>query len=395
MFCFNCGGQMPDNTKFCPSCGAACGQQSAQADDDSATVFANAYTGAAPQQPSAQPAEQPVNTAPAYQQYNTQPPVNPTPAFQPPVNPTPAYQQQAQPYHNPSPAYPNAIAQPQKKGAPVGIIVMIIVLVLAVGAVIALFATGVIGNNAEKMIEYAEDLVDDGEYDDAIAEYEKIIDKYELNPDGYIGLSEAYIESGNYQKAVQAVKNGIEALEDGDADDEDIEELEDELEDVYEDVVEDSNKTANYIKTQTTTFFTKMDTARFGIKHNGVETETVLFTVKDGKWKLESTPASTFGDGTEATWYGGSDLNRDYALFMADVLRNIEEASVAIVLTEQACYGAVVILGDSSAEALETVAAFNIDDFNYGVTDKFSGEYAGVMEDDTIIGTNPAIKKAE
>lgn len=158
-------------------------------------------------------------------------------------------------------------------------------------------------------------------------------------------------------------------------------------------VVQDSNitsadSTANQIKTQTTTFLTKMDAAKEGLKGVGDTGCVVTAIVSNGSWTVTA-PASTivFGNGTKAKWTGGTDKEWTYNLFMADVLRDFKNGAVTVVFKNGACVGAAVIEG--SATTAPSVGVTNFDNGTYN----FTGSKAGLMDDGTIIGTNPKLQK--
>lgn len=157
-------------------------------------------------------------------------------------------------------------------------------------------------------------------------------------------------------------------------------------------VVQDSNitasdSTANQIKTQTTTFLTKMDTAKEGLKGVGATGEVLQFKVTSGTWEMTTTTTTgTFG--SKASWDNGTDLNWDYCLFMADVLRDFKDGTVEIALKSGACIGAAVIEGTGS-----TYPGISISDWDAGATSVFDGTKAGLTDDGTIIGTNPKLQQ--
>lgn len=158
-------------------------------------------------------------------------------------------------------------------------------------------------------------------------------------------------------------------------------------------VVQDSNitsadSTANQIKTQTTTFLTKMDAAKEGLKGVGDTGCVVTAIVTNGTWNVTA-PADTnikFGNGSKATWTG-SDKEWAYDKFMADVLRDFKNGAVTVVFKNGACVGAAVIEGSASTAPSVTVTNFDNGTYN------FTGSKAGLQSDGTIIGTNPKLQK--
>jgi len=157
-------------------------------------------------------------------------------------------------------------------------------------------------------------------------------------------------------------------------------------------VVQDSNitsadSTANQIKTQTTTFLTKMDAAKEGLKGVGSTGVTFTASVVNGNWTVTAPTGATFGNGNKAKWTGGTDKEWTYNLFMADVLRDFKNGQVTVCLKSGACVGVAVIEGSASAAPGVTVTNFDNGTYN------FTGSKAGLMDDGTIIGTNPKLQK--
>lgn len=156
-------------------------------------------------------------------------------------------------------------------------------------------------------------------------------------------------------------------------------------------VVQDSNitssdSTANQIKTQTTTFFTKMDAAKEGLKGTDATGRTITFNVSGGAWAVSSSTYGTFGNGAKANW-SGNDINWNYTAFMGDVLRDFKNGQVIISIKSGACVGVAVVEGSGASCPDIGVAAFDAGEFN------FTGSKAGLMEDGTIVGTNPKLQK--
>ncbi len=159
-------------------------------------------------------------------------------------------------------------------------------------------------------------------------------------------------------------------------------------------VVQDSNitaadSTANQIKIQTTTFLTKMDAAKEGLKEVGATGEILTFTVTGGTWDCTSTPTGHFG--SKGTWEGGTDVNWDYCKFMADVLRDFKDGTVEVALKSGACIGAAVIEG--TVAATPVYPGITITEWDANTTAAFDGSKPGLTDDGTIIGTNPKLQQ--
>ena len=157
-------------------------------------------------------------------------------------------------------------------------------------------------------------------------------------------------------------------------------------------VVQDSRITsadsaASQIKTQTTTFFTNMDAAKKTLKGG---TGEMKVTVTNGTWAVTTSVGSfQAGSGTAATWSGGTDKNYDYCLYMADVLRDIKNATVAITLKNGAVEGVALVDGDAKyAGAMPAQADWTDATFAFG------GDKAGLDKDGVVIGTNPKLQKS-
>ena len=157
-------------------------------------------------------------------------------------------------------------------------------------------------------------------------------------------------------------------------------------------VVQDSNitssdSTANQIKTQTTTFFTKMDAAKEGLKGTDATGGKIVFEISGGVWTPSGSTYGTFGNGNTAKWNGASDPNFDYCKFMADSLRDFKTGTAYVYIKSGACIGVAVIEGSGASDPGITVTNWDNGSFN------FTGSKAGLMQDGTIVGTNPKLQK--
>lgn len=160
--------------------------------------------------------------------------------------------------------------------------------------------------------------------------------------------------------------------------------------------VTSSNTTASQIKTQATTWLTKMDAAKKTLKGpaNG-DPFTVDVTVgasgaTDGNGNPDWVPtasADTFltGAGTAAAW-DGDDVNYNFAAFMADALRDFKAGSVQLTIQNGGVIGVAVVEGDTAfAGSWPATTNWTSGEFAFG------GSKAGVLADSTIMGTSPAL----
>ena len=159
--------------------------------------------------------------------------------------------------------------------------------------------------------------------------------------------------------------------------------------------VTSSNTTASQIKTQATTWLTKMDAAKKTLKGpaDGLPF-TVTVTVgasgaTDGNGNPDWVPTAsdgTFltGAGTAAAW-DGDDVNYNFAAFMADALRDFKAGSVQLTIQNGGVIGVAVVEGDTAfAGSWPGATNWTSGEFDFG------GSKAGVLADSTIMGTSPA-----
>ena len=113
-------------------------------------------------------------------------------------------------------------------GATAGCIILIAFAIIAV-----LFATGKIGNGKKgnldfddknltdpsyetttlgytELIEIAEKALEEGDYAKAVENYEKALEIDDISAEAYLGLVEAYIRSGDFEKALETARKGFE-----------------------------------------------------------------------------------------------------------------------------------------------------------------------------------------
>lgn len=98
--------------------------------------------------------------------------------------------------------------------------VVIISLALAViTAVIAiLLVFGGRGSRVKRCLSMGQKYLDEGDYDEAIAEFERALKLDPLCVDAYIGLADAYIELDDIDEAIKVLNKGIKKLEKADKD---------------------------------------------------------------------------------------------------------------------------------------------------------------------------------
>lgn len=160
--------------------------------------------------------------------------------------------------------------------------------------------------------------------------------------------------------------------------------------------VTSSNTTASQIKTQATTWLTKMDAAKKTLKG---PVDGLPFTVSvtvgasgatDGNGNPDWVPTAsdgTFltGAGTAAAW-DGDDVNYNFAAFMADALRDFKAGSVQLTIQNGGVIGVAVVEGDTAfAGSWPGATNWTSGEFDFG------GSKAGVLADSTIMGTSPAL----
>ena len=122
----------------------------------------------------------------------------------------------------------------KKNNLPIIIGATVFVIVAIVFAIIAiLFATGKLGSGKRdnpnfddkyledpsydtttlgmtELLDIAAKALDEGDYAKAIENYEKALEIDEMSVDAYLGLVEAYIRSGDFEKALEIAKKGYE-----------------------------------------------------------------------------------------------------------------------------------------------------------------------------------------
>lgn len=160
--------------------------------------------------------------------------------------------------------------------------------------------------------------------------------------------------------------------------------------------VTSSNTTASQIKTQATTWLTKMDAAKKTLKGpaNGspftVDVTVGASGATDGNGNPDWVPTAsdgTFltGAGTAAAW-DGDDVNYNFAAFMADALRDFKAGSVQLTIQNGGVIGVAVVEGDTAfAGSWPATTNWTSGEFAFG------GSKAGVLADSTIMGTSPAL----
>ncbi len=96
------------------------------------------------------------------------------------------------------------------------IIVLAAVLVLGLGAGITAFAiiTNSSSYKASQGIELANRYLSEQNYEQAIIEYEKILEIEPMNVDAYLGLAKAYEKNGEIDKAIEVLREGLEMTDD-------------------------------------------------------------------------------------------------------------------------------------------------------------------------------------
>ena len=166
-------------------------------------------------------------------------------------------------------------------------------------------------------------------------------------------------------------------------------------------VVQDANitsadSTASQIKTQATTFLTKADsTFKEPLKGNdavsgAIASFTVSTTGGTTTWATTTgtTAVGQFGGGSKVTWSNGTDKERDFCKFMADVLRDFKDGTVEIAIKDCSIIGVAVVPGTTGTTPGTAVADWNAGTFTFGG----NTTKAGVTSGGEIVGTNPKLQ---
>jgi len=90
------------------------------------------------------------------------------------------------------------------------IILIIISAVVLLSIVIGLGVAG-LNNPYDKQIKLAYKFLNDGNYEEAILAFNKAIDIEPKRYEAYLGLSDVYIEKGDYDKAIEILQKGLSA----------------------------------------------------------------------------------------------------------------------------------------------------------------------------------------
>lgn len=165
-------------------------------------------------------------------------------------------------------------------------------------------------------------------------------------------------------------------------------------------VVQDSNITsadslASQFKTQASSFLTKADTAKNGIR--GTDSLVSITCVVDTAsaaagatgWTVTAPTGVTFGTTNKWT-VTGTDKNTSLEGYMADVLRDFKLGYAVIYIKDAAVVGVTVVPGGVAQDVTDCGITF--DDNTWTKQEgTWAGNKAGVGKDSVIIGTNPKI----
>ena len=198
MNCQKCGTPLNEGQKFCTICGTPCGAPTTKrmcpncASElmDGACFCFNCGA--------------PVQAAPAE---NAQPALAGMPAA--PVQESGTAPEQPAQYKAEAPK-----AASVKRNA---IILVVVLVVLLAGTFATLFAVGASKQaNISETLTLAERYLDEQEYEQAIIEFEKLLEIDPKNADAYIGLAQAYEALGDYDKATMALEQAKENVDEAD-----------------------------------------------------------------------------------------------------------------------------------------------------------------------------------
>lgn len=119
------------------------------------------------------------------------------------------------------------------------IILVIALVVVIVGAVIAVMAVGSSGaSDPVKQLTLAQRYLDEQDYEQAVIEFERLIEIDPKNAEAYIGLAKAYTALGKTDKAAEALNKALTAV-----DEDDVERIEQAIEELSEPVEETAEAT--------------------------------------------------------------------------------------------------------------------------------------------------------
>ena len=221
MKCTKCGAELLENSKFCMSCGAAAEQPAVpQQTETAAEMPAAEMSVVCPSCSSVMPAGANVCgicgqmlAAPEQEPVTTRLPAEPAPHFQP-VDRA-ALMQCALPEDG-APAA--AAAKPKAASTRRNVIILVIVLLIViVGAVFAVLAMGSgESGSAVGQLTLAQRYLDEQNYEQAVIEFERLLEIDPKNVDAYLGLSQAYKALGEYDKAAMALEQAKENVDEAD-----------------------------------------------------------------------------------------------------------------------------------------------------------------------------------
>ena len=92
------------------------------------------------------------------------------------------------------------------------IIIIVIAVLLIIGSVTAIAVTNYnsVSNRATRGIELAERYLNEQNYEQAIIEFQKVLEIEPMNVDAYLGLANVYEEMGDVDKAAEILQDGLE-----------------------------------------------------------------------------------------------------------------------------------------------------------------------------------------
>ena len=180
MNCKKCGEVLPENALFCNKCGATMEFDKLQDQSNQG----NTTTDSQPVQQAAQPSQQSAQ--------------NPTPLFEDFVHQSAAGEERKVPKGFSS-----------KKNI---IIIITAAIVLIVGSVtaVAIGTNGFDFSGVRTSLQLADRYLSEQNYEQAIIEFEKVLEIEPMNVDAYLGLAEAYMALGETDRAIKILEEGIE-----------------------------------------------------------------------------------------------------------------------------------------------------------------------------------------
>ncbi len=237
----------------------------------------------------------------------------------------------------------------------------------------------------ESKLETADSYMSDENYNKAIKKYEEVLKDDPENVDAYLGLTKAYEETEDYEKAFEILEEGIEKTDD--------KSLKKRQERVVNEYTSSTNELATTLRTQIVTFLTNADNLQKVVLNGPADCTMYTITVSDGKWTMGATTPPTFGDGSKVTWDAKTpaDPSTSFIDYMteSEELRDLKNAYIEMFLENGVCTAVAVRQG-----TLTIATGITVEDWKAYKTAAFPF-LRGIDANGQIIGTNPQLDKAD